>query len=289
MTLAPPSAAPARQALVRHRLDLTLRLRAGTRLVARFGAIGLLALVVDVGVFNLARHVLELGPLTSKTISVVIATTVAYLGNQQWTFGERNRRHAVVAALLFFAFNGVALTISLACLALTTYGLGLTSALAENLSTNVVGLALGTLFRFWAYHRWVFPTSSTGTATATGEEVVRDRDTRPWGTWQVLDEGRGFKVKRITVQPHSRLSYQTHEHRAEHWVVVGGRATCVVDDAVVVLAPGDSVDIEISHPHRIVNDGSDVLELIEVQLGDYTGEDDIVRIEDDYGRVRAAG
>jgi len=151
----PATTAPATAA---GRLDLTRHLRGGVRLLARFGIIGALAFVVDVGTFNLARHALELGPLTSKTIAVVLATTFAFGGNRSWTFGQRRRRHAGSAYLMFFAANGVALLISLACLATSTYVLGLDSALAENISANVVGIGLGTLFRFWVYGRWVFPT-----------------------------------------------------------------------------------------------------------------------------------
>lgn len=147
------------------RLDLTRHLGSGARLLSRFGAVGLLALVVDVGTFNLLRQVVELGPLTSKTVAVVLATTVAFAGNRSWTFGHRAGGRGVGAAyVLFFAANGVALLISLACLAVTSYGLGLTSPLAENVSSNVVGLGLGTAFRFWAYARWVFPTAPTAPA-----------------------------------------------------------------------------------------------------------------------------
>ncbi len=144
------------------RLDLTLLLGPGARLVARFGTVGLLAFVVDVGVFNLLRQVAELGPLTSKTISVVLATSVAFAGNRSWTFGHRRaQRGAATAYVLFFVVNGVALLISLACLGLGYYVLGLTSPLAENVASNVIGLGLGTLFRFWAYARWVFPRDAT--------------------------------------------------------------------------------------------------------------------------------
>jgi mannose-6-phosphate isomerase len=111
-----------------------------------------------------------------------------------------------------------------------------------------------------------------------------DSAERPWGSWHVLDEGAGFKVKRIVVLPHQRLSYQTHEHRAEHWVVVSGKATCVIDGTEVLLGPGESVDVAIGQPHRICNAEDEALVLVEVQLGDYTGEDDIVRLEDDYDR-----
>lgn len=113
---------------------------------------------------------------------------------------------------------------------------------------------------------------------------MADSDIRPWGQWHVIDEGDGFKVKRILVRSHQRLSYQRHEHRAEHWVVVSGKATCVVDGSTIVAGPGESVDVAVGQPHRIANNEDEELVIIEVQFGSYTGEDDIVRIEDDYGR-----
>jgi mannose-6-phosphate isomerase-like protein (cupin superfamily) len=100
----------------------------------------------------------------------------------------------------------------------------------------------------------------------------------------VLDEGPGYKVKRIEVHPGGRLSYQTHQHRAEHWSVVQGTATCTLDGETLELKAGGSVDVGIGVAHRIANLHDDELVVIEVQRGDYTGEDDIVRIEDDYGR-----
>lgn len=111
-------------------------------------------------------------------------------------------------------------------------------------------------------------------------------ENRPWGSWHVLDEGDGFKVKRIVVKPHARLSYQTHEHRAEHWVVVSGTATCVVDGETIVAGPGDCVDVGLGQAHRIANQEDETLVIIEVQRGAYTGEDDIIRLEDDYGRSK---
>jgi mannose-6-phosphate isomerase len=110
-------------------------------------------------------------------------------------------------------------------------------------------------------------------------------ENRPWGSWHVLDEGEGFKVKRIVVHPGSRLSLQRHELRAEHWVVVSGRATCTVGSESVTLHLGDAVDVEIGQAHRIANEGDETLVIIEVQRGTYLGEDDIVRLEDDYGRA----
>lgn len=114
--------------------------------------------------------------------------------------------------------------------------------------------------------------------------MTGESENRPWGSWHVLDEGDGFKVKRIVVDAHQRLSYQTHRHRAEHWVIVFGKATCVIDGETRVAGPGDCVDVAVGQAHRICNDESESLVLIEVQRGEYTGEDDIVRIDDDYGR-----
>jgi mannose-6-phosphate isomerase len=114
---------------------------------------------------------------------------------------------------------------------------------------------------------------------------VTTSENRPWGSWHILDEGEGYKVKRLVVDPGCRLSYQRHEFRAEHWIVVAGTATCTLDGEKVVLAPGETVDVEAGQAHRIANQGGETLGIIEVQRGSYTGEDDIVRLEDDYGRV----
>lgn len=107
---------------------------------------------------------------------------------------------------------------------------------------------------------------------------------RPWGSWHVIGTGPGYKIKRIHVQPGARLSYQTHKFRSEHWVVISGVATCIIDEETVVAGPGECVDVEQGARHRIINDQAEELVIIEVQHGTYTGEDDIVRIDDDYGR-----
>ena len=114
--------------------------------------------------------------------------------------------------------------------------------------------------------------------------MVLDSATRPWGSWRVVEEGDGYKVKRIVVRPHHRLSYQVHEHRSEHWVVVCGIATCQIEELTRVVHAGESVDVGAGRAHRIANDHDDELVIIEVQRGGYLGEDDIVRLEDDYGR-----
>ncbi len=111
-----------------------------------------------------------------------------------------------------------------------------------------------------------------------------DSADRPWGSWHVLDQRDGFKVKRIHVAPGARLSYQTHAQRSEHWIVVAGAATCTVGDRRWVARVGEAVAVPLGAPHRIANDGALELVIVEIQLGAYTGEDDIVRLEDDYGR-----
>jgi mannose-6-phosphate isomerase len=110
-------------------------------------------------------------------------------------------------------------------------------------------------------------------------------DRRPWGTFTVLDEGDGFKVKRIEVLPGKRLSYQKHAHRAEHWVVVQGIAKVTLDDEEINVPAGQAIDIAVGSAHRVENADIELLVFIEVQRGGYLGEDDIVRLQDDFGRV----
>ncbi|CAM3065870.1 Alginate biosynthesis protein AlgA [Methylobacterium mesophilicum] len=107
---------------------------------------------------------------------------------------------------------------------------------------------------------------------------------RPWGWYQRIDIGERFQVKRIQVVPGGRLSLQKHYHRAEHWVVVRGTAEVTVDDRVVLIHENEAVYLPIGSMHRLNNPGKIPLELIEVQVGSYTGEDDIIRVEDVYGR-----
>jgi len=111
-----------------------------------------------------------------------------------------------------------------------------------------------------------------------------EQATRPWGSWEVLDVGVGYKVKRIHVSPGCRLSYQRHEHRSEHWVVLSGIATCLVDGTVSTAYAGQTVDVPQGAKHRLANAHADELVIIEVQRGLYTDEHDILRYEDDYGR-----
>ncbi len=121
-----------------------------------------------------------------------------------------------------------------------------------------------------------------------GDDADPRFDRRPWGSFQVLDDTDAWKVKRITVDPGKRLSYQRHARRAEHWVMVAGFARVTLDDEVHDLSAGQSIDIPLGGAHRIENPGTERLVFIEVQTGDYFGEDDIVRLDDDYGRADAA-
>ncbi len=108
---------------------------------------------------------------------------------------------------------------------------------------------------------------------------------RPWGTYTVLESEEKYKIKRIVVKPGKTLSLQKHLHRSEHWVVVSGTATVTVGEEVAMVRPNESTYIPIGEKHRLANEGRLDLVLIEAQVGEYTGEDDIIRFEDHYGRV----
>ena len=111
-------------------------------------------------------------------------------------------------------------------------------------------------------------------------------DQRPWGDYTVLDEATDYKVKRINVIVGKRLSYQRHARREEHWLVVHGAGRVTLDGKEFDVLPGAAVDVPVGAAHRIANTGTtEPLTFIEVQRGDYFGEDDIVRLEDDFGRA----
>jgi len=114
----------------------------------------------------------------------------------------------------------------------------------------------------------------------------REYSERPWGNYTVLDDDEpDHKVKRLVVHPGKRLSYQRHSQRAEHWFIVSGTATVTLDGTVTEVHAGESIDIPLEGAHRVGNEGDTDVVLIEVQHGTYFGEDDIVRLEDDFGRV----
>ena len=115
---------------------------------------------------------------------------------------------------------------------------------------------------------------------------MRESDERPWGRYEVLEERAGFKVKVLEVKPGARLSLQRHAQRGEHWVVVNGVADVVRGVEELRLQRGEHIHIPPETNHRIGNSGIEPLAIIEVQLGDYLGEDDIVRLQDDYHRIK---
>jgi mannose-6-phosphate isomerase len=113
-------------------------------------------------------------------------------------------------------------------------------------------------------------------------------DERPWGNYTVVDQGATHKVKRIVVAPGRRLSYQVHGRRAEHWFIVEGSGVATLDGMDIDVCLGVTIDVPVGVAHRIENSGDAELVFIEVQHGNYFGEDDIVRLEDDFGRVGTA-
>ena len=153
------------------------RMRGIWQEIAKFGVVGMMALVVDVGLFNLLRFAGPDGegllfdkPLTAKVISTVLATTFSYFANRHWTFAERKRSGFMREYVLFFVINGIAMIFPLGMLWFSHYALGLTSPLADNISANVIGLILGTVFRFWAYRTFVF-TSAEESPADEGSEL----------------------------------------------------------------------------------------------------------------------
>jgi len=124
------------------------------------------------------------------------------------------------------------------------------------------------------------------TVLLVGERVnPLTREERPWGSWTVLEEGPGYKIKRLEVAPGRRMSLQMHFHRSEHWVVVSGTARVVLGERSTLVQTQESTFVAAGTVHRIENPGLIPLVIIEIQNGQYLGEDDIVRMEDDYGRV----
>jgi mannose-1-phosphate guanylyltransferase/mannose-6-phosphate isomerase len=117
------------------------------------------------------------------------------------------------------------------------------------------------------------------------EHTLHRKVHRPWGWYDSIEECNRFKVKRIQVKPKASLSLQKHHHRAEHWVVVKGTAETTIGDKTILLPENQSTYIPLGEMHRLSNPGTIPLEIIEVQSGSYLGEDDIVRLEDSYGRI----
>ena len=131
---------------------------------------------------------------------------------------------------------------------------------------------------FWHVYTW-------GMEKIESNTVIVQTTHRPWGSFTNLYEASNHKVKKIEVSPGARLSLQSHKHRKEHWIVVQGEAIVTLDNIEKKLTSGDYIFIPLGSVHRLQNIGSDSLVLIEVQLGSYLGEDDIVRYQDDYQRT----
>ncbi|MEM8808687.1 MAG: phosphomannose isomerase type II C-terminal cupin domain [Cyanobacteria bacterium P01_D01_bin.44] len=123
-------------------------------------------------------------------------------------------------------------------------------------------------------------------ASALGVTGLAASESRPWGSFTVLEEGNGYKIKRIEVNPGHRLSLQMHHHRSEHWIVVSGTAKVTCGDQEILLCTNQSTYVPACTSHRLENSGVIPLVLIEVQNGEYLGEDDIIRFQDDYARTK---
>jgi len=123
----------------------------------------------------------------------------------------------------------------------------------------------------WLYHRIL--------------EKEKKEEKRPWGGYRILETGPSFKAKRIWVEPGHRLSYQKHLQRSEHWVLIGGKAKVTLDGNEIFLKAGEAIDIPQDSAHRIENISENLLSLIEIQMGQNLSENDVIRLEDDYGRT----
>jgi mannose-1-phosphate guanylyltransferase/mannose-6-phosphate isomerase len=166
---------------------------------------------------------------------------------------------------------------------------------SEDMHTVVVGLddvaVVATKDAILVARRDIANELKTVVGTLRAAETTRrvaDEHTkvlRPWGSYESVDRGERFQVKRIVVKPGARLSLQKHFHRSEHWIVVKGTATVEIDEVTKIVRENESVYIPLGAWHRLTNEGRIQLELIEVQSGSYLGEDDIVRSQDDYKRV----
>ena len=184
-------------------MTVELRSNAWVRVIvaefAKFGVVGAICTVLDVGLFNLLHFGANVEPLLAKSISVAIATTASYIGNRQWSFRERGGKGFGREYPLFFLLNAIGLGFSLGCLAVTKYGLGFSGPLALNLAGNVIGMAGATVFRFWSYRRWVFPAvmpDDAPAASAPGRPPHRpgesgDDRPRSESTAPVLDRPSG--------------------------------------------------------------------------------------------------
>ncbi|MEU5837468.1 GtrA family protein [Streptomyces diacarni] len=154
------------------------RLERLVRELAKFGAVGALGFLVNVAIFNLCIHTFQLAPIRSGVVSQVVAIGTNYLGNRYWTYRHIDKNQIHRETVLFFFFSGIGLVLENGILALSHYGFGYTSPLADNISKNVIGLAIGTVFRFWAYRTWVFRVGAqqAGSGSEAGEGAGDEAD-----------------------------------------------------------------------------------------------------------------
>lgn len=143
--------------------------------MAKFGAVGAFGFLVNVAVFNLCIHSLQLAPVRSGVISQIVAIGTNYLGNRYWTYRYTDKKRVRSETAGFFFFSGIGLVIENGILALSHYGLGYTSTLADNIAKNVIGLGIGTVFRFWAYRTWVFKPEAAGSSSPRRARLRRRR------------------------------------------------------------------------------------------------------------------
>ncbi|MDF4251044.1 GtrA family protein [Streptomyces sp. WMMB303] len=142
------------------------------RELGKFGAVGALGFLVNVAIFNLCIHTFQLAPIRSGVIAQVVAIGTNYLGNRYWTYRHTDKNRIHRETVLFFLFSGAGLVLENGILALSHYGFGYTSTLADNIAKNVIGLAVGTAFRFWAYRTWVFRARTKAPARTRGADAA---------------------------------------------------------------------------------------------------------------------
>ncbi|MEU4350362.1 GtrA family protein [Streptomyces sp. NPDC023838] len=153
---------------------LRTRLQLLAREIAKFGAVGAIGFVVNAIVFNLCMHVAHLAVVRSGVIATAVAIATNYVGNRYWTYRHTDSGRRTRELMLFLLFSGIGLVIENGVLALSHYGFGYTSTVADNVAKNVVGLGLGTVFRFWSYRTWVFRALPGREAVQTAESFLGD-------------------------------------------------------------------------------------------------------------------